>query len=268
MPAWRRCSRPRTSHIATLRRRAEPARPWHDHAGRLVPQQPDAGAQRRRRSTACRRAASAPPSSTARPSPIPSPASRRSGKSRTRAREIERLLKAASGRRAADASAWRCWARTTRRSRSRCTTSAWRSELGLIASMHQGGGAAAHAGRLGALEARGPARPAHQHRARQQRSPTRSSSASCDLGMSFSVTPENEMAQGHGHPHHRPPARARHARRRSASISKSADRGDMFTVARMALAHPARLDNAAERARRRRHPADLDDHRRARRSTG
>ena len=68
-------------------RRAEPARPWRDHAGRLVPQQPDARAHRCRHRRPEGVAASAPPSSMDRPSPIPSPASRISRRSLTRARK-------------------------------------------------------------------------------------------------------------------------------------------------------------------------------------
>ena len=68
-----------------------------------------------------------------------------------------------------------------------------------------------------------------------------------DLGVSFSITPENEMAQGHGHPI---TGRLR-ALGSAPSVGvdlESAISGDMFTVARMALASQRALDNAAERA--------------------
>ena len=67
-----------------------------------------------------------------------------------------------------------------------------------------------------------------------------------DLGVSFSITPENEMAQGHGHPI---TGRLR-ALGSAPSVGvdlESAISGDMFTVARMALASQRALDNAAER---------------------
>jgi 5-methylthioadenosine/S-adenosylhomocysteine deaminase len=69
-----------------------------------------------------------------------------------------------------------------------------------------------------------------------------------EAGVSFSVTPENEMAQGHGHPI---TGRLR-ALGTAPSIGvdlESAIGGDMFAVARMALASQRALDNAAERAR-------------------
>ena len=78
-----------------------------------------------------------------------------------------------------------------------------------------------------------------------------------DLGVSFSITPENEMAQGHGHPI---TGRLR-ALGSAPSVGvdlESAISGDMFTVARMALASQRALDNAAERASSGGIPADLD----------
>ena len=78
-----------------------------------------------------------------------------------------------------------------------------------------------------------------------------------DLGVTFSITPENEMAQGHGHPI---TGRLR-ALGSAPSIGvdlESAISGDMFTVARMALASPARPRQRGRARQERRHPADLD----------
>jgi cytosine/adenosine deaminase-related metal-dependent hydrolase len=69
-----------------------------------------------------------------------------------------------------------------------------------------------------------------------------------DLGVSFSITPENEMGQGHGHPI-TGRLRALGAAPSVGVDLESAISGDMFTVARMALASQRALDNAAERAR-------------------
>jgi cytosine/adenosine deaminase-related metal-dependent hydrolase len=120
-------------------------------------------------------------------------------------------------------------------------------EMGLIASMHQGGGEAKTPGGWEALMARGLVGP-HINVVHGNNLTDTQLSAFVDLGVTFSITPESEMAQGHGHPI---TGRLR-ALGSAPSLGvdlESAIGGDMFTVARMALASQRALDNAAERAR-------------------
>jgi cytosine/adenosine deaminase-related metal-dependent hydrolase len=120
-------------------------------------------------------------------------------------------------------------------------------DLGLIASMHQGGGEARTPGGWEALMARGLLGP-HINIVHGNNLTDQQLEAFVDLGVTFSITPENEMAQGHGHPI---TGRLR-ALGTAPSIGvdlESAIGGDMFTVARMALASQRALDNAAERTR-------------------
>lgn len=119
-------------------------------------------------------------------------------------------------------------------------------ELGLTASMHQGGGAARAPEGWTVLEREGLLGPniniVHGNGL---------SDAQLDrfvaLGMSFSLTPENEMTQGHGHPI------VGRLRERGVSPSIGVDlesglSGEMLTAARIALVHQRALDNAAFRA--------------------
>ncbi len=118
-------------------------------------------------------------------------------------------------------------------------------ELGLVASMHQGGGEAKTPGGWEELMRRGLVGP-HINIVHGNNLTDAQLKAFVDLGVSFSITPENEMAQGHGHPI---TGRLR-ALGSAPSIGvdlESAISGDMFTVARMALASQRALDNAAER---------------------
>jgi cytosine/adenosine deaminase-related metal-dependent hydrolase len=120
-------------------------------------------------------------------------------------------------------------------------------ELGLIASMHQGGGEAKTPGGWQALMTKGLVGP-HINVVHGNNLSDAELGAFIDLGVSFSVTPESEMAQGHGHPI---TGRLR-ALASAPSLGvdlESAIGGDMFTVARMALAAQRALDNAAERVR-------------------
>jgi cytosine/adenosine deaminase-related metal-dependent hydrolase len=120
-------------------------------------------------------------------------------------------------------------------------------ELGLVASMHQGGGDAKTPGGWETLMARGLVGP-HINVVHGNNLTDAQLKAFVDLGVTFSITPENEMAQGHGHPI---TGRLR-ALGAAPSIGvdlESAISGDMFTVARMALASQRALDNAAERAK-------------------
>jgi len=120
-------------------------------------------------------------------------------------------------------------------------------ELGLVASMHQGGGEAKTPGGWETLMKRGLVGP-HINIVHGNNLTDAQLKAFVDLGVSFSITPENEMSQGHGHPI---TGRLR-ALGTAPSIGvdlESAISGDMFAVARMALASQRALDNAAERGR-------------------
>ncbi len=119
-------------------------------------------------------------------------------------------------------------------------------ELGLIASMHQGGGPARTPDGWEKLKAAGllgsHINIVHGHAlndAQLQRF--------CDLGMSFSVAAESEMSQGHGHPI----TGRLLALGRAPSLGvdlESAISGDMLTQARIALGIQRSLDNVAHRA--------------------
>ena len=119
-------------------------------------------------------------------------------------------------------------------------------ELGLIGSLHQGGGPARTPDGWDQLEAAGLLGPqiniVHGHAlsdAQLQRF--------CELGMSFSVAAENEMTQGHGHPI---TGRLR-ALGKAPSLGvdlESVLGGDMLTQARVALGMQRSLDNVAWRA--------------------
>jgi 5-methylthioadenosine/S-adenosylhomocysteine deaminase len=120
-------------------------------------------------------------------------------------------------------------------------------EFGLVASMHQGGGEAKTPGGWESLMTRGLVGP-HINIVHGNNLTDDQLKAFIDLGVSFSITPENEMGQGHGHPI---TGRLR-ALGSAPSVGvdlESAISGDMFTVARMALASQRALDNAAERKR-------------------
>jgi cytosine/adenosine deaminase-related metal-dependent hydrolase len=119
-------------------------------------------------------------------------------------------------------------------------------ELGLIASMHQGGGAARTPDGWEKLEAAGLLGPniniVHGHALDDTQL-----KRFCDLGMSFSAAAESEMSQGHGHPL---TGRLRQfGRAPSLGVDlESVLSGDMFTQARVALGIQRSLDNVACRA--------------------
>ncbi len=119
-------------------------------------------------------------------------------------------------------------------------------ELGLVASMHQGGGAPKTPGGWDVLERRGLVGDyvniVHGNDLSDDQL-----ARFVDRGVTFSVAPENEMDQGHGHPI------VGRLRKLGAAPSLGVDlesviSGEMFVVARMALAHQRSLDNAAFRA--------------------
>ena len=118
-------------------------------------------------------------------------------------------------------------------------------ELGVVGSLHQGGGPARTPDGWEQLEAAGLLGPqiniVHGHAlsdAQLRRF--------CALGMSFSAAAENEMTQGHGHPI---TGRLR-AFGKAPSLGvdlESVLSGDMLTQARVALGMQRSLDNAAYR---------------------
>lgn len=118
-------------------------------------------------------------------------------------------------------------------------------EFGLVASMHQGGGAAKTPGGWERLIAKGLVGPriniVHGNDLADELF-----SRLVDLGASFSVTPENEMTQGHGFPI------TGRLLARGAAPSLGVDlesvlAGDMMGVARIALGMQRALDNAQSR---------------------
>jgi cytosine/adenosine deaminase-related metal-dependent hydrolase len=118
-------------------------------------------------------------------------------------------------------------------------------ELGIIASLHQGGGPARTPDGWEKLEAAGLLGPqvniVHGHALSDEQL-----KRFCDLGMSFSAAAENEMTQGHGHPI---TGRLR-ALGKAPSLGvdlESVLSGDMLSQARVALGMQRSLDNAAYR---------------------
>ncbi len=118
-------------------------------------------------------------------------------------------------------------------------------ELGLIASMHQGGGPARTPDGWERLEAAGllgsHINIVHGHALSDEQL-----KRFCDLGLSFSAAAESEMSQGHGHP----------ITGRLLALGKapslgvdleSVMSGDMLTQARIALGIQRSLDNFAHR---------------------
>jgi cytosine/adenosine deaminase-related metal-dependent hydrolase len=118
-------------------------------------------------------------------------------------------------------------------------------ELGLIASMHQGGGPARSPEGWQRLEAEGLLGPhtniVHGHALSDEQL-----ARFCTLGMSFSVAAEGEMTQGHGFPITGRLRRLGRAPSLGVDLESIAS-GGMLTQARMALALQRSLDNAAWR---------------------
>ena len=118
-------------------------------------------------------------------------------------------------------------------------------ELGIIASLHQGGGAARTPDGWEKLEAAGllgdNINIVHGHALTDDQL-----KRFCDLGMSFSAAAESEMSQGHGHPI---TGRLRQfGRAPSLGVDlESVLSGDMLSQARIALGIQRSLDNVAYR---------------------
>ena len=119
-------------------------------------------------------------------------------------------------------------------------------ELGVIASLHQGGGPARTPEGWQVLEREGLLGPqvniVHGHALSDEQL-----QRFCELGMSFSAAAESEMSQGHGHPL---TGRLRSwGRAPSLGVDlESVMSGDMLTQARIALGIQRSLDNVAHRA--------------------
>jgi len=118
-------------------------------------------------------------------------------------------------------------------------------ELGLIASLHQGGGAARTPDGWERLQAAGllgaNINIVHGHALTDDQL-----QRFCELGMSFSAAAESEMSQGHGHP--LTGRLRRFGRAPSLGVDlESVLSGDMLTQARVALGIQRSLDNVAYR---------------------
>ncbi|MGH9687168.1 MAG: amidohydrolase family protein [Candidatus Acidiferrales bacterium] len=118
-------------------------------------------------------------------------------------------------------------------------------DLGLIASMHQGGGAPKTPGGWDALEREGLV-GAHINIVHGNNLSDDQLARFVKAGVTFAVTPECEMSMGHGHPI------TGRLRRLGAAPSigidlESANSGELLIAARIALAHQRSLDNAIAR---------------------
>jgi cytosine/adenosine deaminase-related metal-dependent hydrolase len=118
-------------------------------------------------------------------------------------------------------------------------------ELGLVTSMHQGGGHARTPEGWPVLIERDLLGP-HVNIVHGHDLSDGQLARLVELGVSFSVTPENEMGQGHGHP------LIGRLRDLGAAPSigidlESSVSGELFVAARVAMAHQRALDNAAFR---------------------
>lgn len=118
-------------------------------------------------------------------------------------------------------------------------------ELGLIASMHQGGGAPKTPGGWDALEREGLV-GGHINVVHGNDLSDEQLARFVEAGVTFSVTPECEMSMGHGHPI------TGRLRKLGAAPSlgidlESANSGELLIAARVALAHQRSLDNALAR---------------------
>jgi cytosine/adenosine deaminase-related metal-dependent hydrolase len=118
-------------------------------------------------------------------------------------------------------------------------------ELDLIASMHQGGGAARTPEGWQTLEREHLLGP-HINIVHGNNLTDDELARFCALGMSFSVTPEGEMMHGHGYPITGRLRKLGRAPSLGVDI-ESATSGEMLTVSRFALQMQRALDNASYR---------------------
>jgi cytosine/adenosine deaminase-related metal-dependent hydrolase len=118
-------------------------------------------------------------------------------------------------------------------------------ELGIIASLHQGGGPPRTPEGWQVLQQQGllgeHVNIVHGHALDDEQL-----RRFCDLGMSFSAAAENEMTQGHGHPLTGRLKQLGRAPSLGADL-ESVLGGDMLTQARIALGMQRSLDNVAHR---------------------
>ena len=118
-------------------------------------------------------------------------------------------------------------------------------DLGLIASMHQGGGPARTPDGWQRLEAAGLL-GSHVNIVHGHALDDGQLQRFCELGMSFSAAAESEMSQGHGHP--LTGRLRRFDRAPSLGVDlESVMSGDMLSQARIALGIQRSLDNVAHR---------------------
>jgi cytosine/adenosine deaminase-related metal-dependent hydrolase len=118
-------------------------------------------------------------------------------------------------------------------------------DLGLIASMHQGGGAPRTPGGWEKLEEAGLLGD-HVNIVHGQGLTDDQLKRFCSLGITFSVTPENEMVQGHGFPITGRLRKNGHGVALGVDLESDVS-GEMLTSARFALNVQRALDNAAHR---------------------
>lgn len=118
-------------------------------------------------------------------------------------------------------------------------------DLGVIASLHQGGGPPRTPGGWNVLDREGllgeQINIVHGHALSDAEL-----ARFCELGMSFSAAAENEMTQGHGHPLTGRLRQLGHAPSLGVDL-ESVLSGDMLTQARVALGIQRSLDNVAHR---------------------
>ncbi len=118
-------------------------------------------------------------------------------------------------------------------------------ELGIIASLHQGGGPARTPEGWAVLEAEGLLGP-HVNIVHGHALSDAQLKRFCELGMSFSAAAESEMSQGHGHPITGRLLALGHAPSLGVDL-ESVMSGDMLSQARIALGIQRSLDNVAHR---------------------
>jgi cytosine/adenosine deaminase-related metal-dependent hydrolase len=119
-------------------------------------------------------------------------------------------------------------------------------DLGVIASLHQGGGPARTPDGWDQLQAQGLL-GSHVNIVHGHALSDTQLQAFCDLGMSFSAAAESEMSQGHGHPLTGRLRVLGHAPSLGVDL-ESVMSGDMISQARIALGIQRSLDNVAYRA--------------------